>query len=134
MGHRQAQSPTRGRGRVRLSDSAYKAATCRVGVVLFGKVRVSDRVTRRGPLKTDLRNAHTCLSMHSHRMSKEPFMLHFATDPCPPAPQPIADDERDAWLDDVRRWYYGGMEPGGDADSAAGQGIDHSLDGHKEAP
>lgn len=23
-------------------------------------------------------------------------------------------DDRDAWLDDVRRWYYGGTSPAGD--------------------
>lgn len=23
-------------------------------------------------------------------------------------------DDRDAWLDDVRRWYYGGTPPAGD--------------------
>lgn len=29
-----------------------------------------------------------------------------ATDPAPGAPY-----DPDAWLDDVRRWYYGGTEP-----------------------
>lgn len=24
------------------------------------------------------------------------------------------NDDRDAWLDDVRRWYYGGTPPAGD--------------------
>ncbi|MEO7854151.1 MAG: hypothetical protein ABIR94_18150 [Rubrivivax sp.] len=28
--------------------------------------------------------------------------------------QPIRSDDRDAWLEDVRRWYYGGMAPTGE--------------------
>jgi hypothetical protein len=46
--------------------------------------------------------------------------MHTETDPLPPTTrsaflaQPLATDERDAWLEDVRRWYYGGMEPSGD--------------------
>lgn len=28
-------------------------------------------------------------------------------------------DERDAWLDDVRRWYFGGTPPAADRDDAA---------------
>jgi len=50
-------------------------------------------------------------------------MSHVATEPCAPTNQPVrqplADDQRDAWLDDVRRWYYGGMEPLGDVDAGA---------------
>ncbi len=59
-------------------------------------------------------------------------MLRFATDPCPPATQPIVDDGRDAWLDDVRRWYYGGTEPRGDADATPGQRTGNSFDNARE--
>ena len=36
-----------------------------------------------------------------------------------PAPQP--PPEHDAWLEDVRRWYYGGMEPPDASEAPASQ-------------
>jgi hypothetical protein len=59
------------------------------------------------------------------RFAKEAAMSRVAVQTRPPksqpAPRPSIDDQRDAWLDDVRRWYYGGMEPLGDVDPAASQ-------------